>query len=247
MGRLTRSLRRRWKLVVLVLGLLVVAGVAGGAWVLRAMRSAEFWESSIAAFEEQDRESPPPRGAVLFTGSSSIVKWSSLAEDMAPLPVLNRGFGGSQISHVNHYADRIVVPYAPAIVVLYAGDNDLAAGSPKTPESVAGDFERFVAIVHGAQPDTPVYFLAIKPSILRWDRWPLMERANARIAAFAAATPEVVYVDVATPMLGDDGEPRPELFVLDGLHLSEEGYALWTEIVRPVLLQAWSSRSPDAR
>lgn len=230
-----RLLDRWWKITGLVIVLLVGAAAAGGAWLLSAMRDAEFWESAIVAFEEADRESPPPPGAIVFTGSSSIRMWSSLAEDMAPLPVLNRGFGGSHIAHVNHYAKRIVLPYAPGAVVLYAGDNDLAAGSDKTPESVLEDFRRFVGIVHAAQPAAPVYFLAIKPSILRWDRWPVMREANARIAAFAARTAGVEYLDVATPMLGDDGEPRPELFVVDGLHLSEEGYALWTRIVKPAL------------
>ena len=240
-------LTRKWKIALAVVGLLLVGVVGAGAWVLQAMQSAEFWESSIADFEDQDRADPPAPGSVLFTGSSSIVKWSSLAEDMAPIPVLNRGFGGSHIAHVNHFADRIVSPYAPSAVVLYAGDNDLAAGSPKTPESVAADFEQFVSLVHAAHPGVPVYFLSIKPSLQRWDRWPVMRRANEAIEAWARATPDVEYIDVATPMLGADGKPRPELFVLDGLHLSAEGYVLWTGIVRPVLLEAWPRLSARAR
>lgn len=232
-----RLFDRWWKVAGLLVVLLVGVVAAGGAWLLSAMREAEFWESSIVAFEQADRESPPEAGAIVFTGSSSIRRWSSLAEDMDPLPVLNRGFGGSHIAHVNHYADRIVVPYAPAAVVLYAGDNDLASGGEKTPESVLADFRRFVGIVHEADPDTPVFFLSIKPSLLRWDRWPVMREANARISDFAADTEAVEYLDVATPMLGEDGEPRPELFALDGLHLSDEGYALWTGIVKPALLR----------
>lgn len=232
MSLLSKRLRR----ALVVMALLAFAGVAGGAWVLQAMQGADFWESAIVAFEESDRTAPPPPGAIVFTGSSSIRMWSSLAEDMAPLVVLNRGFGGSHIAHVNHFAERIVTPYGPSAVVLYAGDNDLASGSDKTPETVFGDFRRFVEIVRGAHPDARVYFLAIKPSLSRWDRWPLMRDANARIAAFASETPGVEYVDVATPMLGPDGRPRPELFIVDGLHLNEAGYALWTDIVRPVLL-----------
>jgi lysophospholipase L1-like esterase len=235
--------KRAWKIVGLVAILLVGVAVAVGVWRLSAMRSAEFWEPAIAAFEEQDAEHPPSPGAIVFTGSSSIRMWKSLEADMAPLPVLNRGFGGSHIAHVNQYTDRIVVPYAPRAVVLYAGDNDLAAGSDKTPASVLGDFQRFVSLVsrlgspsQGDRPSAPVYFLAIKPSLARWDRWPLMRQANARIEAWADETERVVYVDVATPMLGADGEPRPELFIADGLHMSAEGYALWTTILKPVLL-----------
>ncbi len=225
----------KWKVALVVFGLLVAAGAAGGAWLLTAMRSAEFWESAIVAFETADREQAPAPGSIVFTGSSSIRMWKSLEEDMSPLRVLNRGFGGSHIAHVSHYADRIVVPYAPAAVVLYAGDNDLAAGSDKTPESVFADFQHFVALVQGAGPGTPVYFLAIKPSLSRWDRWPLMRDANRLVAAWAQTTPGVEYVDVASPMLGEDGEPREELFIADGLHLSDAGYALWTSVVKPAL------------
>lgn len=227
---------RRWKWILVSLLLLVLGGLGAGRTWFAAMQDAEFWESAIAGFEALDRESPPAPGAILFTGSSSIRLWSSLERDMQPLRVLNRGFGGSHLAHVNHYADRIVLPYRPSAVVLYAGDNDLSEGTGKTPESVFADFERFVGIVHQSLPGTRIYFLSIKPSVLRWDRWPQMRDANARIAAFAAATEEVEYVDVATPMLAASNEPRPELFALDGLHLSEAGYALWTDVVRSRLV-----------
>ncbi len=228
-------LKRRWWVA---LGLLVVAIAltlwAGSGWI-RAMRDPEFWESAIAEFEEADRANPPEPGAILFTGSSSIRLWSSLAEDMAPLRVLNRGFGGSHIDHVSHFAKRIVLPYRPSAVVLYAGDNDLAEGTGKTPASVFAAFQNFVGLVHAALPDATVYFVAIKPSLARWDRWPAMRSANAQIAAWAATTFGVEYLDVATPMLGESGEPRRDLFILDGLHLSDAGYEVWTEAIRPVL------------
>ena len=227
---------RRWQWVVL--GLVAIAGLGAVtlSWWLGPMRDASFWEPAIAAFEERDAASPPAPGSVLFVGSSSIRMWGTLERDMAPLPVLNRGFGGSHIAHVNHYASRIIVPNEPRAVVLYAGDNDLAAGSQKTPDSVLGDFRRTVEIVHGALPDTTVHFLAIKPSLARWERWPLMHEANEKIAAFAAETQGVEYIDVATPMLGPDGEPREDLFIVDGLHMSAAGYALWTSIVKLRLL-----------
>ncbi len=229
-------LKRSWIWIVAAVLLLATVGVGVWGSLRDAMQKPSFWESAIADFEEQDHASPPEPGMILFTGSSSIRMWSSLAEDMQPLRVLNRGFGGSHIDHVNHFAPRIVLPYRPSAVVLYAGDNDLSEGTGKTPESVTADFERFVGIVHGAWPEVPVYFLSIKPSILRWDRWPEMRDANARIRAFAEATDAVEYVDVATPMLGERGTPRGELFSFDGLHLNTEGYALWASILKPVLL-----------
>lgn len=219
----------------------VAAGVALAACLavaagLHAAEETGRWESAIAAFEAADRRSPPAPGAVLFTGSSSVVGWKSLAEDMRPLPVLNRGFGGSHISDVNQYLARIVLPHRPRAVVLYAGDNDLSGGTGKTPESVLEDFRSFVSRIHAELPGTPIYFLAIKPSIARFAQWPVMRRANERIADFAQETPGVTYVDVATPMLDASARPRRELFVSDGLHLDGEGYALWTSIVKPVLV-----------
>ena len=230
-------LKRSWLWIVAAVLLVVTVGVGVWGSLLHAMEQPGFWESEIADFEEQDRANPPAPGAVLFTGSSSIRMWSTLAQDMQPLRVLNRGFGGSHIDHVNYFAPRIVLPYRPCAVVLYAGDNDLSEGTGKTPESVLADFEHFVSIVHGAWPDVPVYFLSIKPSRLRWDRWPLMREANARIGDFARATPGVEYVDVATPMLSEKGLPRAELFAFDGLHLNARGYALWTSILKPLLLE----------
>jgi lysophospholipase L1-like esterase len=218
----------------------VTLGWLGSSY-LAGMRNAEFWESTIAGFEELDRANPPEPGAILFTGSSSIVMWETLARDMSPLRVLNRGFGGSQIDHVSHYVTRVVHPYRPSAVVLYAGDNDLASGTGKTAESVFADFREFVRLVHAELPGVPIYFIAIKPSTLRWDRWPIMSDANGRIAKWSGETDDVDYIDIATPMLGESGEPDSELFLLDGLHLSEEGYALWTGVVKPFLVERHGS------
>lgn len=192
----------------------------------------------VRRLETRNRAQPPEPGGIVFVGSSSIRLWSRLARDMAPLPVSNQGFGGSHIEDVIRYAPRLVLPHRPRLVVLYAGDNDLA-GDDKTPESVSADFGVLVSRIHATLPETRIYFIAIKPSILRWDRWPAMRDANERIAAACADDPRLVYVDVATPMLGPDGNPREELFVFDGLHLSEEGYALWTSILRPRLQRDW--------
>jgi lysophospholipase L1-like esterase len=224
----------------------VVALLAAAAWLApRAMREAGFWEWEIRRLERRTREERPEPGGIVFTGSSSIRLWDTLGRDMAPLPVANRGFGGSHLEHVTHYAPRIVLPLEPRIVVVYAGDNDLAGGD-KTPESVAADFVALAARVHRALPRTRIVFLSIKPSRLRWERWPAMAEANRRIEEICEADPRLEYVDVATPMLDADGEPRPELFRMDGLHLNERGYALWTDLVRPRLQRTWSRLGPPA-
>jgi hypothetical protein len=219
---------------------LIALVVAGGVWLSVSWQDAaaapDFWEGEIVAFEETDAIAPPEKGLVLFTGSSSIRFWTSLTEDMEPLRVLNRGFGGAHMSHVVYNADRIIKPYAPRALVVYVGDNDI--GSGKTPEVVEADFRELLAKVRETLPEIPVYYLTIKASRLRWDLWPEMQKANERIRAIAAADPLVRILDVSSPMveLGAGEAPPSELFKFDGLHLSEEGYALWTEIVRPRLL-----------
>jgi len=213
----------------------------------RATVSAQEWESSIRAFEREDKARPVPPGVIVFTGSSSIAYWSSLEKDMKPLAAINRGFGGSEYTDVNQYADRIVIAYHPAAVVVYAGDNDLASSGRKTAESVAQDVQQFVQIVHAKLPETWIFVLSIKPSILRWKRWPEMEHANQLIQDFLRTQDHAAYIDVASPMLDPRGLPSSDLFVSDGLHPTAKCYALWTSIIKPVLLQHFGSSRSSSR
>ena len=201
------------------------------------VNSPRLWEREIDRYERADRRAPPPRGGIVFTGSSTIKFWKTLEADMAPLPVLNRGFGGAHLAHVSRFAPRIVLPYEPAEVVLYCGDNDLGAWTGKDSDTIVDDFERFAAIVHEALPETRIHFVSIKPSRLRRTQWPEQQRANEQIAAIAKSHDRVEYIDIATAMLGGADVPPRELFAWDGLHLSEAGYALWTSVLRPALLR----------
>jgi lysophospholipase L1-like esterase len=199
--------------------------------------SAQEWESSIRKFEEDDKANPPKPGGIVVTGASSIRRWDTLVADLKPLDVINRGFGGSQYSDLNQYAKRIVIAYRPRAVVVYEGDNDLAAGSPKTPEMVAGDARHFVQIVHSELPQTWIYLMSIKPSKLRWNEWPRMKAANKLIQDFAGTQARVQYIDVATAMFDAQGNLPRDLFVEDGLHPAPKCYALWTSIIKSALLQ----------
>ena len=190
------------------------------------------WEEAIQEFEHSDRDQPPPSDGILFIGSSSIRKWN-LSNSFPDLPVFNRGFGGSQIADSVEFADRIVVPYRPRAIVFYAGDNDISR--EKTPARVQEDFQEFTSLVHSELPETRIIFIAIKPSIARWELVDRMRAANALIRADCEEHRLLTFVDVDVPMLGDNGQPREELFVDDGLHLSDEGYSLWSELVRPHL------------
>lgn len=195
-----------------------------------AERDFSVWDSAITAFERGDAESPPVSEGVLFVGSSSIRFWD-LEKYFPHRKYINRGFGGSHIIDSVHFADRIILKHRPQTVVFYAGDNDVAAG--KSPEQVLRDFRRLVALVHESLPKTKIAFVAIKPSISRWKLAEPMQAANALIAAECQTDDRLSYVDVWKPMLGEDGKPRRELFVKDGLHLSHAGYQLWTKLVLP--------------
>jgi lysophospholipase L1-like esterase len=190
------------------------------------------WEKAIAKFEEQDKAAPPPRGEVLFAGSSSIVQWK-LKEFFPGKEYINRGFGGSQIADSTRHAGRIITPCQPRLIVLYAGDNDVAGG--KTPEQVAADYKAFVAAVRGKLPETKIVFVAIKPSLARWKLVDKVREANRLVAEYSKTKRGLLFLDVFTPMLGSDGLPRGELFVKDGLHMTPEGYKLWTSLLAPLL------------
>lgn len=191
------------------------------------------WESDILAFEIADKTNPPPRNAILFVGSSSIRLWKEAPKQFREHTIINRGFGGSHLSDSVAFAERIVIPYQPRLIVLYAGDNDIAGG--KTPERVLADYREFVAKVHAALPQTRIAYLAIKPSPSRAKHQADMKRANDLVAGFSTDDERLLFIDVFTPMLGEDGKPQEELFVKDRLHLNEAGYKLWASIVKPVL------------
>jgi lysophospholipase L1-like esterase len=201
------------------------------AW--RALDPA-FFADEIAAFSAQDATTPPPDAPIVFVGSSSIRLWKTLGDDLAPLHVLNRGFGGSQLTHLIHYVDATIVKYLPRAVVIYAGDNDLDPSTGKSADDVARDFGTLVATIHAYAPGARIYYLSIKPSIARWQRWPEMKRANELIAKRCKGDPRLSYVDVATPLL-EDGKPRADVYRWDGLHLNELGYIEWKRVIRPLL------------
>jgi lysophospholipase L1-like esterase len=231
---MSKMLRR--SLIVLVLA--SACGLCAYFW---AIRKPAMFERQIAMFEQADRLNPPRPGVIVFTGSSSIRFWDTLGKDMQPLDVINRGFGGSQISQVNQYSSRIVLPYQPRAVVLYAGDNDLSFPSLKTPERVLADFQQFVEIIHAQLPDTWIYFISIKPSVRRWSGWEKIKKTNDLIADYIRTQPRVQFIDVDSAMLDAKGKPRPELFRKDGLHMNAQGYAIWVSIVKPVLLNRFAN------
>jgi lysophospholipase L1-like esterase len=195
------------------------------------------FEAEIASYEARDRSTPPAPGGIVFVGSSSIRLWTTLASDFPGLPVLNRGFGGSTLLEVNHFAPRIVLPYRPRMIVLYAGDNEIAAG--RSPRWVAADYQAFVALVRRALPSARIVFVSVKPSPSRWSLNDQVREANRLVRAITATDSLQTFVDVFTPMLNAAGRPRPELFVADSLHMTPAGYAVWRGRLAPIV-KSWS-------
>jgi lysophospholipase L1-like esterase len=214
----------------------VVKPVVAEAWDALTASWAEGgfarWEKAIAAFEERDRDDPPPQHAVLFAGSSSIVRWDT-QRAFPGIATINRGFGGSVIADSTHFADRIIVKAQPRTVVFYAGDNDLSRG--RSPAQVRDDFRSFVATVRQALPEVKIVFIGIKPSHARWRLLEQQQEANCLIEADCRSDPRLVFIDTVPAMLGDDDRPRPGLFGPDNLHLSARGYALWNSLLKPAL------------
>ncbi|MBI1783847.1 hypothetical protein HYR69_01765 [Candidatus Sumerlaeota bacterium] len=235
----------RWAAAAILLNLAALMARAASASSPEAEKKVSPWESTIQSFEKEDAVHPPPKGAILFVGSSSIRFWD-VAKSFPDLTVINRGFGGSTAADAVQFVDRIVIPYKPRTVVFYSGDNDLASG--KSPEEVFGDFKAFERAVHAKLPETRLIILSIKPSPSRWALVEKMRETNKMIADYCAEcaareTKETggaltEFMDVHAPLLGKDGLPRDELFKPDKLHLNDEGYKIWTEILRPRLGKA---------
>ena len=197
----------------------------------------ERFEDAIRRFEVLDRENPPPDGAIVLTGSSSIARWNDqAAQALTPLTVIPRGFGGSVMNDVLHYLDRVAIVYRPRAILIYEGDNDTGMSQPIPVETILDQLRRIITRVHMELPDTRIYVLSVKPSILRWKVWPLAQEVNAGYRGIADDDPLVYYVDVATPLLNADGSLRPEIYVEDGLHLNDLGNSIWGTAIRNALV-----------
>ena len=192
------------------------------------------WEKEIAAYEAADRTNPPPKGGVVFVGSSTIRLWKTLAQDFPDQKVINRGFGGSEIVDATHFADRIIFPYEPKQVFLRAGGNDIHAG--QLPAQVAADFADFVRKVHERLPNTEIVYIAVNPAPARWGESDKYRALNKKIRKLALHMPRVSYVDAFDVSLDREGQARHELFVADQLHLNTQGYKRLAERVRPFLM-----------
>ncbi|WP_404422376.1 SGNH/GDSL hydrolase family protein [Nibricoccus sp. IMCC34717] len=199
-----------------------------------AHAAPQAFESEVAALEQHLAAHPQKTGAIVFAGSSSIRLWKTLATDFPSLRCINVGFGGAKVDEVEFFAPRLILPLRPRQIVFYAGTNDIADG--RSPEVAFQEFKSFVGTVRDSLPEVHLSFISCAPNPARWHLIEQIRRYNALVAAWIATQPRMDYIDVYAAMLGDDGQPRPELFIEDKLHMNENGYALWRELVGPFLI-----------
>lgn len=199
----------------------------------KAKESPTRYEKDIAAFESSDVTHAPPQSAVLFVGGSSIRLWKTIHEDFPNTVVIQRGFGGAKIADATYYLDRIITPYHPRQIFVYAGDNDIAGNL--SPAAVLDHFTQFNKLLQKRLPEVQVYYIAIKPSPARFKYLVPTHQANDLIRRYASTQSRLHYIDVFQPMLDADGNPRSELFEADKLHLNRDGYQLWVSQIRPWL------------
>jgi len=235
---------RRFFLLIMTIVLLCSCGSSQQVDTLQKEERAELerimpkldidrFEKEIEAFEKKDMLSRYPGNMTLFVGSSSIRLWNTLAQDMTPHPVLNRGFGGSTLHEVNHYFDRIVAKYSPKQIFLYCGENDLAM--TYTVQETFDEFVEFIGKCKEQLPDTDIVFLSMKPSPSRWNIWNDFDEGNTLIKNLCVLSKKLHYVDVGQVMFNENGMPDETIFVEDMLHMNPSGYERWTTLIKPIV------------
>ena len=215
-------------------GVMFWLALSGVLLVGRAESINPKWEGEIAKLTVKQLERPAPEGVILFTGSSSIRRWDTLAADFPQHAVLNRGFGGSQVSDLIAYFEPLFLDVKPSQVVIYSGTNDLNAG--ESAERVLGDLATLCGMLRVALPEAKIAFIGAAPNPARWAQRDAQVRFNQLVADYCAQYGHD-FIDVWSPMLGDDGTPSRDIYVADGLHMNAAGYVMWKAIVKPYLMK----------
>lgn len=225
-------MKQHFKTAVLVLLVVMWQGMGSSS----CAQKPPFYDE-IQNFKKQDSIEMPPKNSILFVGSSSFRMWSTLKEDFRMHPVVNRAFGGSTLPDLIRYANEMIIPYQPAQVLIYCGDNDLAQSDTVAAQIVADRFQELFSTIRNQLPETAIAFVSIKPSPSRAHLLPKVKAANEMIKNFLQKYPKTAYIDVYSAMVDQQGNPKPELFIDDKLHMNQKGYAIWVEVIGPFLIK----------
>ncbi len=193
------------------------------------------WEDDIAAFEELDQTEQDPPNAILFVGSSSIRRWDTIRQDMAPYPVIQRGYGGAKFSDLAYYIDRIALPHQFRAMVIFVGNDISGNEKDKTPEEIVRFFQHTVRVIRQERPQVPIFCIDVRPSIARWQVWPETVVANRALEVACEQDPNLYFLKTADLLLNEAGQPRSELLDEDELHLNADGYRVWAKRIKQVL------------
>ena len=233
---------KTWQKTIIGVGVILLLLVGILAYFYNQMQAQSknedptYWQEKISAIEAR-YGGDYPQDVIVFYGSSSIRKWATLEEDMAPFPVVNHGFGGSKVADAIYYADHLVFPFNPKAVVLFTGTNDIngIAGNSKSGEDVFEKAVELFDVIHTEMPDVPIYYISISPTGMRWKVWEEAHAANQLIADYAESNDAITFIDTTDALLDENGKPNSDLYGFDRLHLNADGYAVWTSIIKPIL------------
>ncbi len=200
---------------------------------ISAAAAGNRFEKNVQAYEAKDRTNPPPQNAILLLGDSQFYRWKTVAEDLPDFTIVNRGIDSFQISDLVYFADRLMTPYHPRMIVLHVGGNDVHNG--RSPEQVLSDFKVFVAKTRARWPAIPIAFTSLTPGPGRWEEAPKRKETNRVIKEYITTQPNLFFIDLWDAMLTPDGQPRKDIWVADGVHPNHEGYLLRVKIMRPLL------------
>ncbi len=228
--------------------LLVVMFVVSAQWTLSQSKTAvqgggalRFMDQ-IEEYKKQDSIAPPIKGSILFIGSSIFRQWNMLKEQMAPLPVFNRAFGGSRTAEILLHLNELVFPHAPRVIVYYCGSNDVNGDVPTI--EIAGNFFAFVDSVHRRLPGTKIAYVSVNRAPQKKNRWGVVDSINMLVRTFCERSPAITYMDVNPSLFDAAGTPRYDLYKDDRLHFKDEAYVGFTGIIKPILTKLWNTVEP---
>lgn len=230
------------RLIPILLGMVLIVSCSVSRKYTK--EASEKWEQDILKFEQLDKTNPDPANSILFAGSSSIRLWSTIQEDVAPYPVIQRGFGGSKFSDLAIYADRIVYPHQFKALVIFEANDITGSKNDKSPEEVVRLFRNIVQTVRKKFADQPIFLIEITPTKSRWAVWPLIKQVNNQLKQECNKLHNTYFIDSAAAYLNINGEPRTELFVKDMLHQNKDGYKIWGALIKARLDEVLSEAAP---